>query len=626
MNDKFNTASFVETMIMLVVFFATAFFRTEFKNPKAEKTVTTIWFFVSALWETEMSRQVLNGTFTPWTKAFYINMLIYLFIQTIIFVLFANVRISVGITSTAVCIYSAGTEIITALRGTPIMPSDFFSIKTAMKVAGNYEISLSKGIISVIVCYMALIMFNSHMTGKYENRGLKLRFGSLVTACCMLAGIFMTDKDACDRLGMFHQYEINRKYGIAYTMYMNLRRMKITEPDDYDSKEVFSLFEETQTDASEKVHPNIIAIMNESFSDLNVVGNVVTSKEVLPFIDSLDDSDSNVIKGNMLVSVFGGNTCNSEFEFLTGLSMFWFPTGSIPYMQYIRNHVDTICTDLKDYGYKTVAVHPFWAKSWKRESIYPLLDFDDFISGEDFALEEVKNEIDNDWDAREFGSGLEYVRSFISDRQSYKKVEEIFENKEDGKPLFVFNITMQNHGGYNDNYDDFKEDIILNGRYPLTQRYLNLIHESDTAFKELTEYFEKVDEPTIILFFGDHQPGIEERFYEKLYKKNMEDLTLEEQEKQYTVPYVIWANYDLPEVEKSDLISANYLSNLLMQTAGFKLTGKREVVAQAQAEYPAINTKAVLTKDGEWIPRSEVEEDDVLLKYHQLEYFMLFDE
>ena len=185
---------------------------------------------------------------------------------------------------------------------------------------------------------------------------------------------------------------------------------------------------------------------------------------------------------------------------------------------------------------------------------------------------------------------------------------------------------MQNHGGYNDNYDDFKEDIILNGRYPLTQRYLYLIHESDTAFKELTEYFEKVDEPTIILFFGDHQPGIEERFYEKLYKKNMEDLTLEEQEKQYTVPYVIWANYDLPEVEKSDLISANYLSNLLMQTAGFKLTGKREVVAQAQAEYPAINAKAVLTKDGEWIPRSEVEEDEVLLKYHQLEYFMLFDE
>lgn len=415
MSDKFNTASFVETMVMLVVFFATAFFRTEFKNPKAEKTITTIWFFASALWETEMSRQVLNGTFMPWTKTFYINMLIYLFIQTVIFVLCANVRISVGITSTAVCIYSAGTEIITALRGTPIMPSDFFSIKTAMKVAGNYEISLSKGIISVIICYMALIMFNSHMTGKYEKRGLKLRFGSLVTACCMLVGIFMTDKDACDRLGMFHQYEINKKYGIAYTMYMNLRRMKITEPDDYDSKEVFSLFEETQTDASEKVHPNIIAIMNESFSDLNVVGNVVTNKEVLPFIDSLDDSDNNVIKGNMLVSVFGGNTCNSEFEFLTGLSMFWFPTGSIPYMQYIRNHVDTICTDLKDYGYRTVAVHPFWAKSWKRESIYPLLDFDDFISGEDFALEEVKNEIDNDWDAREFGGGLEYVRSFISD-------------------------------------------------------------------------------------------------------------------------------------------------------------------------------------------------------------------
>ena len=105
MSDKFNTASFVETMVMLVVFFATAFFRTEFKNPKAEKTITTIWFFASALWETEMSRQVLNGTFTPWTKTFYINMLIYLFIQTVIFVLCANVRISVGITSTAVCIY-----------------------------------------------------------------------------------------------------------------------------------------------------------------------------------------------------------------------------------------------------------------------------------------------------------------------------------------------------------------------------------------------------------------------------------------------------------------------------------------------------------------------------------------
>lgn len=96
--------------------------------------------------------------------------------------------------------------------------------------------------------------------------------------------------------------------------------------------------------------------MNEAFSDLSVLGEFTTNKEYLPFIQSLTD---NTVKGNVYVSVKGGNTPNSEFEFLTGTSMAYLPAGSIPYQQYINSDTPSMVSQLEELGYSTTAMHPY---------------------------------------------------------------------------------------------------------------------------------------------------------------------------------------------------------------------------------------------------------------------------
>ena len=98
-----------------------------------------------------------------------------------------------------------------------------------------------------------------------------------------------------------------------------IRRMKLSEPDDYSVRELNDLYSEYGFDESEdNFKPNIIVVMNESFSDLSVLSPELTNEGYMPYFNSLTED---VIKGYAYVSTIGGGTSNSEYEFLTGNSM-----------------------------------------------------------------------------------------------------------------------------------------------------------------------------------------------------------------------------------------------------------------------------------------------------------------
>ena len=132
-----------------------------------------------------------------------------------------------------------------------------------------------------------------------------------------------------------------RNNGLALSFIVNLRYLKIDKPEGYSQEELAKIQDEISSGNSDSnvsadnidltKKPNIIVIMNEAFSDLSVLGDYTTNTEVMPFISSLSE---NTQKGWMYSSVKGGNTANTEFEFLTGLSMYFLPTGSIPYQQF----------------------------------------------------------------------------------------------------------------------------------------------------------------------------------------------------------------------------------------------------------------------------------------------------
>ena len=111
----------------------------------------------------------------------------------------------------------------------------------------------------------------------------------------------------------------------------------------------------------------------------------------------------------------------------------------------------------------------------------------------------------------------------------------------------------------------------MQGNYPGAAEYFSLMRASDEALERLLTYFQQVDEPTLILFFGDHQPRVEEEFMEELFGKSLESLNHKELQKRYQVPFFLWANYDIAE-ETYGLISVNFLSTLLLRTAGLEMS------------------------------------------------------
>lgn len=156
---------------------------------------------------------------------------------------------------------------------------------------------------------------------------------------------------------------------------------------------------------------------------------------------------------------------------------------------------------MKALGYDTVFLHPYLASGWNRRAVYADFGFDTVLFQDDLT-------------------DTSLIREYISDQSDYESLIRLYEKKEKGQPLFLFNVTMQNHSGYDKPWDGLERTAeltgVLAGRFPTVDQYLSLIKQSDNAFRYLINYFSQVEEPTMILLFGDHQPQVATSFYTKM--------------------------------------------------------------------------------------------------------------
>lgn len=346
--------------------------------------------------------------------------------------------------------------------------------------------------------------------------------------------------------------------------------------------------------------------MDEAFSDLRVNGDFSTNTEVMSFISSLKQ---NTISGYALSSVYGGNTANSEYEFLTGNSLAWLSPNVVPYQQYIRSSTYSMVSYLKStYNYKCIAMHPFESTGWNRPVAYSHLGFDSCYFIEDFPK-------------------ADYIRDYISDREMFEFLIETYETQKEDR-LFLFGVTMQNHGGYTYTGERYTQQISLENcdeEFPEVEQYLSLIHETDKAVEYLLTYFEQVDEDVIIVFFGDHQPKIDESFYEIVGSATAD--TLDQQQQRFKIPFFIWANYDIGE-EQIDCTSLNYLSSRVYQAAGIALPPYNQFLKEMEAVVPSINANGFYSlQNGCYMSFDDAvqEEQRWLDLYEVLQYNSIFD-
>lgn len=608
-DEEFNYFLYITSYVLIVGIWALFVLKLNLSE-QVHKFISVLIFILTPFFCMQIT-MVLSGAAEYSFGIYFINIMFYVAIMAIFLAVTRSLKCSSIITTSVAYLFNMASFVVNILRGTPLIPSDFLAMGTAAQVAENYKFQMEYQIVaSTIIAVLAIVLaarFSFKPKFKYKN--IVLPVGGIAVALVFVISVSAVDYTNIS-MDVFDQYHANNTHGTPYSFYINVRKMMLKKPDGYNKDKAEAMLASSQTENAVLTDdmPNIIAIMNESFSDLSVVGDFETSSAVTPFMDSMK---KNTVKGELLVSPFGGYTCNTEFEFLTGLSMGLLPNGSTPYLQFVsKEYPLALPSYLSDIGYKTVAVHPYFARCWNRTKVYDLIGFDEFFSIENFD----KCVDENEW---------EYVRNYMSDKTSFKALENLLEEKKDDERLFLFNITMQNHGGYTYESSEFPTVTItdMNGHYKETEQYLSLIQKSDEAFEELISYLKNYDEPTVVLMFGDHQPAVEQQFYEELYGKSISSLSYEELQQRYKVPFVIWANYDITEGEGIST-STNYLSNLLLDVAGVPKSEVGNFTAQISAEIPQINGMGHYDNGGFWC-ENDTEKSETLKDYEMLEYYLL---
>lgn len=519
-------------------------------------------------------------------------------------------------------------------RSSPLQLTDIMSVGTAADVAGNYVIALNYHLLAAGCAVLFAVCTAMHAKFHQKRRDWRSFASSIVLLVILLTAVtqFYDDKVWADHkltMNFWNPLKGYEENGTTLSLAMAGKYLRPEKPDHYSAQRAEEIVKaslqagvpvvaetdiEIATEQPEENEgfvsvtqekPNIIAIMNESYADLSILGDFETTIPYMSFYESLQE---NTIRGNLSVSVLGGGTCNTEFEFLTGLTTAFLPSGSMAYQQYIKNNLDSMATILKDQGYKAVAYHPGKPDSWQRDQVYPYLGFEEFLTEKDMEDPEYMRE------------------AYVTDSSDYKEVIKLFEEKGDDK-LFLFNVTIQNHGGYQLNTVDIPVWVSLEnvrGHYPETEQYLSIMHASDEALQELITYFEGVQEPTLIVFFGDHQPSIEGDFVEELLGRPLNALSMENVQKRYQVPFFIWANYDIEE-QYYDNISANYLSTLTLKTAGVELSAYNQYLDVLQQRLPMINALGYADMTGRYHNFSDkTAEQQWIEEYKIVQYNYLF--
>ncbi|WP_291257369.1 LTA synthase family protein [Flavonifractor sp.] len=505
-----------------------------------------------------------------------------------------------------------------SFRGRTLFPGDFLTLRTAANVAGNYDYrpdSMQWLTIGIFAAVLVLLSFLPREEKRlFDWRGFA---PAAAGTAVFLAAFFGTGW--VEGLGIEPSMWTTRGNGLVLNFTVCLKYMKVEKPDSYSQETLAALAGENPSDAADAAASadggtrpvNVIVIMNESLSDLSVLPGVESNMDAMPFLRSLTD---NTIKGYAYSSVFGGTTANSEYEFLTGNTTAFLPAGTVPYQMYVSPGDPSLVGQMEALGYTTIAAHPYRSSGWNRPTVYA-----------DYGFDEVYFE--SDFQDRAYMRGDERT-GYVTDRCDYENLIRWYEEKEEGQPLFLFNVTMQNHSAYQMAWTNLPKEVWLTGelenRFQTVNQYLSLVYQSDQAFGDLIDYFSQVEEPTMILLFGDHQPQVATNFYTDVLGTNPD--TADAQKKQM-VPFVLWANYDIPEAQGVEL-SLNYLSALLMDTANLPMTGYQKFLSQLWETAPVINTVGIGDAQGNWYGENAAlpeELDGAIEDYKVLLYNNVFD-
>lgn len=510
--------------------------------------------------------------------------------------------------------------------GQVLIPPDLYFAKHIKSVAAFTNLTLDWRVVLSVFLVILLLAPLFYISRATRLKG-RPRFALLAVSGAALFFLFFTKYSREKILPMFSvdvsaKGDINRLYEEQGAL-MGFYTVGFTEasemPEGYGKEYMDSLVAavaDKAGDTADGLQPDVIIIMSEAFSDINRMPNIAFSEDPTPNLTRLRAA-SGVAAGYTLAPVFGGLTCNTEYELLSGNSMKYVGYGEIPYYNE-ETYIDTdrgrsLVGMFKKNGYRTVALHTHTGSFYDRDQLYPKLGFDEFISAEDMPDAIHKGTLHN--------------QALIADSYFADKVVEIMENAE--APLFLFGITVENHTPYlqdkfENNHIRVDSELLTEEELTSVESYAEGLYDADAVLGRLYDYVMANDRPTIVVYFGDHLPFFTYNtgVYDALgyiEGSDMAGLSTEDSYKMYTTPYVAFSNY-MP-MESWGEVSPYFLGALTADAAGIDKNLYYSFLMQAFERFQAMNDRISIA-DG--VVFEKLDECDIMEMFKAFQYDKLF--
>lgn len=504
------------------------------------------------------------------------NPIMFLFNALILFLLFSFGSIFrhrilyVELVTVAFLILAVTNGILLCFRTTPFAAIDLTLISNVMTIIDLYLSWIQIVLIIIAIVVIVLIaVFVGLKCPKYEGKMHRLP----VIVLTVVYFLSMMGLDSVlIRIGVSTENYSNlasayQNYGFVYCFTNSFMKLGMEKPDNYSPEAVEAIVndklneedmnvvsnsvtngtvaEEIDTTGEEDVQnslkedisqSNIIFVQLESFFDMTRVIGLELSQDPIPNFRYLKENYSS---GFLYVPSVGAGTANTEFEIITGMDMDFFGPGEYPYKTILKETTcESAAYDLEDLGYATHAIHNNDGTFYDRHIVYSQLGF------ETFTPVEYMYDVDRN------------VNGFAKD---YILTNEILETLTSTRNRdYIYAVSVQAHGDYSDVRQGDPQPIFV--RYTNETKenawsyYVNQIKEVDQFIGELIDLLEHYEEPTILVLYGDHIPGM---------GLEMDDIT---NERLTATEYVIWSNYDMTQEDKD--LEAYQLTSQVLEMAG----------------------------------------------------------
>jgi phosphoglycerol transferase MdoB-like AlkP superfamily enzyme len=486
-------------------------------------------------------------------------------------------------------------------RNEPFVFTDLLILQESFDIASQYPTGIGKHLpflIPVFILLLILPLLLRRMKIKILKRVIS-GSAALVLTAAFFAHALISDDTLIEKTAhqsvwnLAHEY---RQNGFVLAFMQSIKRSLMFSPPDYNRTNAgeFALalgypenYIMPPLNKTREELPNIIVIMNEAYWDTANLTGIAFNRDPLGAARGIMEQNGSP---GLLTPHIGGGTANIEFEFLTGKNIVYYPPAAMVYQQFVTKKHWSLAWYFRDFGYATTAIHPYYDWFWKRNTVYPLLGFENIF-------------FDN--------GGLNYIDRrgrYISDQAVSWEIISRYNRLSDngGIPVFTFAVTMQNHGPYSGQYGNDTQISLINQldehHARMIETYAEGVRYASEAFMYLTEYFKDTERPTYIIMFGDHSPsGIVDMAELYAYGEHT-NMTEQVLFNRYVTPVIIWTNFDCAETDEAirniGTVTPQMLTNEIFNITGMPKPAYMQMLENIKRTTRGFTRHYILDADG----------------------------